>query len=129
MNGPGREQWCVAYARELSNHEGMQWAPGTRRESGPPVGRRAIPTKVVLLKKRNDRGEVLTFKARLVARGDLQKPGDYRTTYAPTACIASVRIFERSNAFHRLRRSIYGLKQAGHDWNQTLHDQLRKSHG
>ncbi|SGZ35279.1 BQ5605_C066g12820 [Microbotryum silenes-dioicae] len=159
MNGPDREQWCVAYARELSNHEGM----GTwdKEESQPPVGRRAITTKVVLLKKCNDRGEVLTFKARLVARGDLQKPGDYGTTYAPTARIASVRIlnvlahvhrwrrrqFDVNNAYlnadvseqvwiqlpdktvHRLRRSIYGLKQAGHDWNQTLHGELTKSHG
>ncbi|SGY58078.1 BQ5605_C006g04338 [Microbotryum silenes-dioicae] len=159
MNGPDREQWCVTYACELSNHEGM----GTwdKEESQPPVGQRAIPTKVVLLKKRNDRGEVLTFKARLGARGDLQRPGDYGTTYAPTARIASVRIlnvlahvhrwrrrqFDVNNAYlnadvseqvwiqlpdktvHCLRRSIYGLKQAGHDWNQTLHDELTKSHG
>ncbi|SCV74161.1 BQ2448_6593 [Microbotryum intermedium] len=159
MNGPNKEQWYVAFARELSNQEGM----GTwdKEESQPPPGRRAIPTKVVLLKKRNDRGEVLTFKARIVARGDLQRPGDYETTFAPTARIASVRIlnvlahvhrwrrrqFNVNNAYlnadvseqvwiqlpdktvHRLRRSIYGLKQAGHDWNQTLHDELTKNHG
>ncbi|SGY22876.1 BQ5605_C019g08867 [Microbotryum silenes-dioicae] len=61
-------------------------------------------------------------------------PGDYRTTYTPTARIASVRILNvlvhlPDKTVHCLRRSIYGLKQAGHDWNQTLHDELTKSHG
>jgi len=130
------------------------------KESPPPDGIKAIPSKIVLVRKQNDRGEVIKYKARLVAWGDLQHAGDYKDTFAPTARIKSIRIvnvlvhmnswithqFDVNSAYlhgilheplwiklpdgttHRLRKSIYGLKQAGHEWNDILHAELIKRH-
>lgn len=58
-----------------------------------PAGRRALATKWVWLCKRDDQGIIQKFKARWVARGDLQRKGvDYNETFAPVASLASLRI-------------------------------------
>ncbi|SGY60448.1 BQ5605_C007g04433 [Microbotryum silenes-dioicae] len=56
----------------------------------PPPGVQAIPTKVVLIRKRNDKGDIIKYKARIVARGDLQN--HHGQTFSPTARIASIRM-------------------------------------
>ena len=57
-----------------------------------PEGRRPIDSKWLFKIKRNDAGDVVKYKARLVIRGCSQKKGfDYDETFAPVARLATVR--------------------------------------
>ena len=58
-----------------------------------PVGHRPITLKWVFKLKKNEAGEVVKHKARLVARGFVQQEGiDYDDVFAPVARIESIRI-------------------------------------
>jgi Reverse transcriptase (RNA-dependent DNA polymerase) len=58
-----------------------------------PEGRQAISYKWIFKHKLNQAGEVIRFKARLVARGFRQAYGiDYLDTFTPVAKLASLRI-------------------------------------
>jgi len=59
-----------------------------------PVGKRTLPAKWVFSTKKNvQTGKILKFKARWVARGDLQKKGvDYKETFTPVASLTTLRI-------------------------------------
>jgi len=58
---------------------------GTIKLMALPSGSKAIPSKWVFKIKKDKRGEVERLKARMVARGDRQRPGfDYTETFAPT---------------------------------------------
>jgi hypothetical protein len=136
-----------------------------------PEGRRPIGSKWVYKAKENEKGKVVRYKARLVARGFTQKEGlDFKETYSPVTKLTTIRtmlavaavkdyIVEQadiSNAYLnaeveeelymeqpkgfvqcgpngevlvcRLRRSLYGLKQAGRNWNKKI-DAWLKEHG
>ena len=69
-----------------------------------PHGRKSVTSKWVFAIKRNERGILLRYKARLVARGFTQKKGiDYDRTFAP--------VMKQS-----LLRAV--LAEANHeDWN------------
>ncbi|KAK4699290.1 hypothetical protein P7C70_g6971, partial [Phenoliferia sp. Uapishka_3] len=163
MRGPDRDAWLAAVNKELAMLRAMGTWDATPVDL--PKNRRALLSKWVLLIKRDDEGRVLKFKARLVARGDMQTEGlDYTETFSPTVRQASVRAilalaaqngwllqqFDVSSAYlHgvlkeevylrqppgfgdnsnpngvlRLRKSLYGLCQAGHEWNELLHSTL-----
>ncbi|KAK4704691.1 hypothetical protein P7C70_g1518, partial [Phenoliferia sp. Uapishka_3] len=163
MRGPDRDQWLAAVHKELAMLRAMgTWDPSP---VSLPAQRRALLSKWVLLIKRDDEGRVIKYKARLVARGDMQTEGlDYTETFAATVRQSSVRAiialaaqngwalqqFDVSSAYlHgtlkeevylrqppgfgddsnpsgvlRLRKSLYGLCQAGHEWNNLLHSTL-----
>jgi hypothetical protein len=56
-------------------------------------GHRAITLKWVYKLKRNEAGEIVKHKARLVARGFVQQEGiDFDEVFAPVACMESVRL-------------------------------------
>jgi hypothetical protein len=135
----------------------------------PPEGIKPIGCKWIYKKKRGADGKVLTFKARVVAKGYAQKEGiDYEETFSPVAMLKSIRIL-LSIAAHldyeiwqmdvktaflngnldeciymvqpdgfiakgqehmlcKLKKSIYGLKQASRSWNIRF-DQAIKSFG
>ena len=58
-----------------------------------PIKKKAIGVMWVFKLKLNPNGTVAKYKARLVARGFLQKPGiDYSKVYAPVARIETVRL-------------------------------------
>ncbi|SGZ22885.1 BQ5605_C022g09555 [Microbotryum silenes-dioicae] len=152
MAGEDREDWSISLMTEYSILNGMNtW---DKEATDPPPEVRAIPTKVVLTRKRNDKGDIIKYKARIVARGDLQN--HHGETFPPTARIASIRMinviahvkgyrrlqFDVNSAYlhghiteplwiklpdgstHRLRKSLYGLKQSGREWNKVLHAAL-----
>jgi hypothetical protein len=49
-----------------------------------PEGVSPVRYKWVFVRKRNEKNEIVRYKARLVAQGFLQKPGiDYEETYYP----------------------------------------------
>ena len=61
---------------------------GERKVFGPvvrtPKGVKPVGYKWVFVRKRNEQGEIVRYKARLVAQGFSQRPGiDYEETYSP----------------------------------------------
>jgi hypothetical protein len=58
-----------------------------------PQGHRAITLKWVYKLKRDEAGEIVKHKARLVARGFVQQEGiDFDEVFAPVACMESVHL-------------------------------------
>nr|GEY09229.1 putative reverse transcriptase, RNA-dependent DNA polymerase [Tanacetum cinerariifolium] len=59
-----------------------------------PYEKRAIGTKWVYRNKKDERGIVISNKARLVAQGHMQEEGiDYEEVFAPVARIEAIRLF------------------------------------
>ncbi|GKC87463.1 putative ribonuclease H-like domain-containing protein [Tanacetum coccineum] len=59
-----------------------------------PLGKRAIGTKWVYKNKKDERGNMIRNKARLVAQGYTQEEGiDYDEVFAPIARIRAIRLF------------------------------------
>ena len=57
-----------------------------------PLGANIVGSKWVFRAKKDAAGKVVRYKARLVAQGFSQVPGvDYFDTFAPVACLASIR--------------------------------------
>lgn len=57
-----------------------------------PTGVKPVGYKWVFVRKRNERNEVVRYKARLVAQGFTQKPGvDYTETYSPVVDATTLR--------------------------------------
>ncbi|GAA5907891.1 hypothetical protein JCM5296_006125 [Sporobolomyces johnsonii] len=166
LNREDRTEWLAALAVELEAF--AQRGVWDEELVELPAGARAMPLKWVLLIKRDEHGHVLKYKARLVARGDLQRPGvDFGEVFSSTIRFTTIltllalatlngwdiRRFDVTAAFlhgklderhplyarqvpgfvdpdrprlvRRLRRSLYGLRQAGRKWNETFVDKLQ----
>ena len=162
IEGDEGEKWKGAMEDELGNIDKM----GTWELVDLPAGRTPIGCRWVYAKKTNEKGEIVKYKARLVAQGFSQKPGiDFSNngTFAPvmrfetlrtTLALATVngwdlRQFDVKGAYLngyieeeiymrqppgfedkservcRIRRSLYGLKQAGNVWNKELDTALQ----
>jgi hypothetical protein len=132
----------------------------------PPRGHSAITLKWVFKLKRDEAGAIVKHKARLVARGFMQREGiNFDDTFAPVARMESVRLLfalaaqegwrvhhmDVKSAFlngdlkeevyvHqplgfaspgkegkvlRLRKALYGLRQAPRVWNAKLDSTLK----
>ena len=80
--------WEKAIKEELSTLKDA----GTWELVDAPEGVNIVGSKWVFHAKKDATGNVVHFKARLVAQGFLQIPGvDYFDTFAPVACLASIR--------------------------------------
>ncbi|KAK2440388.1 putative mitochondrial protein [Trifolium repens] len=83
------KKWKQAMIEELSAIEKNQ----TWEMVVLPAGKKAIAVKWVFKLKLNPDGSVAKYKARLVARGFLQREGlDYSEVYSPVARIETVRL-------------------------------------
>jgi len=74
-------KWKGAIEAELNSLE-------KRKVFGPvvpiPEGVKPVGYKWVFTRKQNEKGEIVRYKARLVAQGFSQRPGiDYEQTYSP----------------------------------------------
>ncbi|THH19984.1 hypothetical protein EUX98_g8666 [Antrodiella citrinella] len=89
LSGPDAQAWTDAMKAELDQHAKI----GTWKLVDLPAGQHAIGRRWVLLVKRNADGTVNKFKARLVAQGFSQIPGqDFSATYAPVMRLESFRV-------------------------------------
>jgi hypothetical protein len=58
-----------------------------------PLGHKAIGLKWIFKMKRDEKGEIIKHKARLVARGYVQKQGiDYDEVFTPVARMESIKM-------------------------------------
>ena len=88
LRSPYAKYWIAAMKKEIDSLRKTQ----TWRLVPLPEGVRPIGGKWVFRTKRNDKGDIIEFKARWVAKGYSQKPGvDYLETYAPVAKMSSIR--------------------------------------
>ena len=58
----------------------------------PPLGCRPIVLKWVYKVKRDEHGAIVKHKARLIARGFVQRDIDFKEVFAPVARMESVRL-------------------------------------
>ncbi|GBE87024.1 hypothetical protein SCP_1002700 [Sparassis crispa] len=156
---PEWPEWEKAVKAEYDQLQGM----GTWELQDLPKDRNAVGCKWVFQRKTNKEGQVVKYKARLVAQGYSQIPGmDFLETFAPVVRLESIRailalavvnnweigqmdvkgaylngdlqeeIYMRqpegfddgSGRICRLRKTLYGLKQSGREWNRKLHREL-----
>nr|GEY78784.1 hypothetical protein [Tanacetum cinerariifolium] len=107
-----------------------------------PPEKRAIGTKWVYRNKRDQKGIVVRYKARLVAQGHRQEEGiDYDEVFAPVARIKAIRLFLAYASFmdftvyqmdvkkfpdrvYKLEKALYGLRQAPRAWYEILSTNL-----
>ena len=89
LDSPEAQYWKNAIEEEFQTIEDS----GTY-EVATEVSDRPIPSGVILRMKRDAEGRPARFKARLVARGNLQyvRDSSYASRYAPVACFDLVRV-------------------------------------
>ena len=88
FGGPERDKWEEACALEWASMERL----GVFEECTPPLGKKLVDLKWVLTLKDEPNGSI-RHKARLVARGFTQVPGeDFGETFAPVGKYTSGRI-------------------------------------
>ena len=117
MARPDASVWRAAMDRETQSLVDM----GAFEEADLPPGEKAVGLKWVYDYKTDALGVKIPGKekARLVAQGYSQRPGQYGETYAPVAKIASVRILLAWAAIHDLEIFQFDCKTA------FLHAKLR----
>jgi hypothetical protein len=92
LNGEEADQWKRAIDEELDTLKKM----GTWELADLPEGRKPIGCKWVFVKKRDENGKLIKYKARLVAQGFSQKPGvDFSNdgTFAPVMWFETLHTF------------------------------------
>nr|GEZ79401.1 retrovirus-related Pol polyprotein from transposon TNT 1-94 [Tanacetum cinerariifolium] len=93
-------------------------------------GKRAIGSKWVFRKKKDERGIVIRNKPRLVAQGHTKEEGiDYEEVFALIARIEAIRLFLAYASFmgfmvYKVVKALYGLNQALKAWCETLANYL-----
>ncbi|UYV61701.1 hypothetical protein LAZ67_1005991, partial [Cordylochernes scorpioides] len=118
--GPEATNWSEAIQRELQGLE----EKGAWKIVPRPINKRVIDSRWVFKRKFDSYGNLREYRARLVARGFHQIPNvDFGKKYSPVIKHKSI-----SNEVCLLKKSIYGLKQSGHEWNEKL-DQILTSIG
>ena len=89
INGDEARFWLAAIEEELANQKTRK----SYKAVETPPGASLIGSVWVLKRKRGRNGEIVRYKARLCAAGNMQKQGDtYDETFAPTPSVTSLRI-------------------------------------
>ncbi|SCZ88747.1 BZ3500_MvSof-1268-A1-R1_Chr2-1g04610 [Microbotryum saponariae] len=140
MNSAEADKWKEAIQDELNAMDRHQ----VLADSDLPHGARALGSKWVFARKENAQGEVIRYKARLVAQGFAQRSGiDYNETFAPVARSTTILFliaiaasqglcleqFDYDSAIPRvgivlsLAKSFVSItKQAPREWNSAVNN-------
>jgi transposase InsO family protein len=160
MSSQDAHEWSKAIQEELNQLKEM----GVYELANLPDGKTAIGCRWKLKRKRDENGIVVRFKARLVAQGYSQKPGDdFTETFAPVMRFETLRTLlavaaindweihqmdvkgaylngrireelcmkqppgfdDGTGRYWKLNHPIYGLKQAGNEWNKDYNATMR----
>jgi hypothetical protein len=111
LAGPEAKQWKEAMDEEYATLIKM----GTWKMGDLPADRKAIGCRWVFHKKRDEKGNIIKFKARLVAQGFSQKPGtDFSNdgTFAPVMRFETLRTVLAFAAVHNLKLRQFDVKGA-----------------
>src|ERR1700688_797142 len=106
MKGEEGEKWKAAMDEEITTLAKM----GTWELKDLPADQKEVGCKWVFVKKRDEHGRVIRFKARLVAQGFSQKPGtDYSNdgTFAPVMRFETLHTLIAFSAVHNLKLRQY----------------------
>ncbi|KAL2245081.1 UNVERIFIED_CONTAM: Retrovirus-related Pol polyprotein from transposon TNT 1-94 [Sesamum indicum] len=78
-----------------------------------PKGVKPVGYKWVFIRKRNERNEVVRYKARLVAQGFTQKPGiDFTETYSPVVDATTLRFLISLSVIEQLQMQLMDVVTA-----------------
>ncbi|MGH9652091.1 MAG: reverse transcriptase domain-containing protein [Bryobacteraceae bacterium] len=109
LSRPDAAEWKAAADAEMN----ALAKAGTYTLTELPTGRQAIGCKFVFKKKTGKDGELLKYKARLVARGDSQREGiDYEETFSPVVRRESFRFALAYAAQHGLKTRHFDITAA-----------------
>ncbi|MBW0473016.1 hypothetical protein O181_012731 [Austropuccinia psidii MF-1] len=109
LSGPHREKWREACLPKLDQMASRDVWEAVEKK----LGMKTIGHRWVFDIKRNVDGSVDRFKARLVARGDRQRPGvDCAETYTPTASLMSLRLLIATAALRGWRVASFDVSGA-----------------
>jgi len=111
LSGPEAEFWKAAMDEEMGTLGKME----TWKKVLLPEGRKAIGCRWVFTKKRDEHGNIIKYKARLVAQGFSQKPGtDYSNdgTFAPVMRFETLRTDLAFAAINNLKLRQFDVKGA-----------------
>jgi hypothetical protein len=103
MARPDAEMWAQATTDEMKSLREM----GVYEKVDLPSGKTALLSKLVLTVKRDEQGNVVHYKARLLAKGFMQLAGrDFDEVFAPTAQNATFRILlaHAASIGHQIRQ-------------------------
>lgn len=89
MRDEHAKEWKDACDKEIMSHKiNKTW----KIVPSAPSGRDIVGTRWVFTKKTDSKGNVVQYKARLVAQGHSQRPGhDYDATYSPVVSLCTIR--------------------------------------
>ena len=102
IRGDEGEKWKNAMDEEIETLGKI----GTWRLEDLPTDHKSVGCRWVYAKKQNEYGEVIKYKARLVAQGFSQKPGtDFSNdgTFAPVMRFKTLRTLLAFSAIHNLK--------------------------
>lgn len=111
LGGSEGKEWERAIEEELGMLEKM----GTWEVVDLPSGREAVGNRWVFARKRDDHGQVVRYKARLVAQGFSQKPGtdfDTNGTFAPVMRFETFRTMTALASIHNWTMFQLDVKSA-----------------
>ena len=111
LNTTDAEEWKKAMETEMGTIQRM----GTWTLEKLPKDRKTVGSKWVFNKKRDEHGNVIRYKARLVAQGFTQKPGmDYSNdgTFAPVMRFESLRTLLALTAVNNWKLRQFDIKGA-----------------
>ena len=109
LTGPDRDRWEEAFDNELNNLN----TQGVWDLKPVPKGERILPGRWVLVHKLGPIGEIVSYKARWVAKGFAQQHGlDYDLTYAAVVKSMSWRIILALVAMYNLEAEGFDIVSA-----------------
>ena len=121
LSGPDAEKWKEAMETEMGTINKM----GTWKLEELPKERETIGNKWVFIRKRDEKGNIIRYKARLIAQGFSQKPGtDYSNdgTFAPVMRFETLRTLLALGAVNNWKIRQFDIK--GAYLHGTLHETI-----